>query len=54
MAQPIAKNKPAEIKFKVDSEVDSTRAKEYSCKFNLDEEAWIGGAGSPVNPGLVV
>jgi recombinational DNA repair ATPase RecF len=51
MAQPIAKNKPAEIKFGVDGEVDSTQAKEYRCKFNLEEEAWIGRAGRPVNPG---
>jgi hypothetical protein len=54
MAQPIAKNKPAEIKFRVDGEVDSTQAKEYRCKFNLEEEAWIGRAGRPVNPGLVI
>ena len=54
MAQPIIKKKQAEIRFKVDGEIDTNQAKAYSCKFNLEDEAWIGKAGRPVNPGLVI
>jgi hypothetical protein len=54
MAQPIVKKEPAEIRFTVDGEIDSNQAKSYSCIFNLEEEAWIGKAGRPVNPGLVI
>jgi hypothetical protein len=54
MAQPIAKHKTSEIKFTVDGEADMNQAKSYSCKFSLEDEAWIGKAGRPVNPGLVI
>ena len=54
MAQPIVKKDPAEIKFAVDGEIDMNQAKSYSCTYNLEEEAWIGKAGRPVNPGLVI
>jgi hypothetical protein len=54
MAQPINKKEPSEISFTVDGEVDANQAKSYSCSFNLEEEAWIGKAGRPVNPGLVI
>jgi len=54
MAQPIVKKDPAEIKFAVDGEIEMNQAKSYSCTYNLEEEAWIGKAGRPVNPGLVI
>ncbi len=54
IAQLTLKKWPTEIKFIVNAEVDTTQSKAYSCKFNLEEEAWIGRAGRPVNPGLVI
>ena len=54
MAQPIIKQEDSEISFTVDGEADTNQAKSYSCKFNLEDEAWIGKAGRPVNPGLVI
>jgi hypothetical protein len=54
MAQPIIKQEASEISFTVDSEADTNQAKSYSCKFNLEDEAWIGKAGRPVNLGLVI
>jgi hypothetical protein len=54
MAQPTLRRESAEISFRVDGESDPDQAKTYQCSFNLEEEAWIGPAGRPVNPGLVV
>ncbi|MEB3301593.1 MAG: AAA family ATPase [Cyanobacteriota bacterium] len=54
MAQPTHRFQEAEISFKLDGESDPNQAKAYQCTFNLEEEAWIGQAGRPVNPALVV
>lgn len=54
MAQPIQRSESAEIGFSVDGDTDPDQAKTYQCTFQLDDEAWVGRAGRPVNPGLVV
>lgn len=52
MALPRLRAEEAELAFRVDG--DQQQQKDYSCSFNLEEEAWIGKAGRPVNPGLVL
>lgn len=52
MALPRNRSIPAEMSFRVDG--DQQREKDYQCSFNLEEEAWVGKAGRPVNPGLVL
>ena len=52
MALPRLRTETAELAFRVDG--DQQEQKAYSCSFNLEEEAWIGKAGRPVNPGLVL
>lgn len=54
MAQPTARREPAEISFSVAGDSDLDQARTYQCSFQLEEEAWVGQAGRPVNPGLVV
>ncbi|MFM1900325.1 MAG: hypothetical protein RLZZ216_901 [Cyanobacteriota bacterium] len=54
MAQPIYRTEAAEISFSVDGESDPDQVKTYQCTFQLEDEAWVGRAGRPVNPGLVV
>jgi hypothetical protein len=52
MALPRLRAEAAELAFRVDG--DQQQQKDYSCGFNLEEETWIGKAGRPVNPGLVL
>jgi len=54
MAQPSERGVEAEISFSVDGETDPNQPKAYKCAYQLEDEAWIGRAGRPVNPGLVV
>ncbi len=54
MAQPTQRHQAAEISFKVDGESDPNQSKANHCTCNLEEEAWIGPADRPENPGLVV
>lgn len=42
----------AMLTFTVDGE--QRQQSEYDCHFDLEDETWLGQAGRPVNPGLVV
>lgn len=52
MALPRDRTQAATLTFTVDGEQRQER--EYACGFDLEEENWIGKAGRPVNPGLVL
>ena len=52
MALPRLRGETAELAFRVDGA--QQQQKTYRCSFNLEEQAWIGKAGRPVNPGLVL
>lgn len=50
-ARPTDPARPAEIAFEFDSRVKKL---EYASKFERSLQAWIGKAGRPANPGLVI
>ncbi|MCQ1764726.1 ATP-binding protein [Neorhizobium galegae] len=51
VARPTDVKKPATISFNVESK---TRAVEYTSQFSPKDGGWIGKAGRPWNPGLVI
>ena len=52
MALPRDRKQEATLTFTVDGE--QQQGNEYACRFDLEEEAWLGPRGRPVNPGLVL
>ena len=52
MALPRDRKQTATLTFTVDGE--QRQESEYACDFDLEEETWLGKAGRPVNPGLVL
>ncbi|SAY38826.1 hypothetical protein FLM9_862 [Candidatus Synechococcus spongiarum] len=52
MALPRDRKQEAVLTFTVDGEQQQER--EYACRFDLEEEDWVGPVGRPVNPGLVL
>ncbi|MXZ82951.1 MAG: AAA family ATPase [Synechococcus sp. SB0666_bin_14] len=52
MALPRDRKQTATLTFTVDGE--QRQESEYACRFDLEEETWLGNAGRPVNPGLVL
>lgn len=54
MAMPRDRKKPAKLQFTVDGELPQSQARSYECRFNLERDAWVGNAGRPVNPGIVL
>ena len=52
MALPRDRKQTATLTFTVDGE--QRQESEYACRFDLEEETWLGKAGRPVNPGLML
>ena len=52
MALPRDRKQDAKLTFTVDGE--QRQQSEYDCHFDLEDETWLGQAGRPVNPGLVL
>ena len=52
MALPRDRKQTAEIRFSVDGE--HSEEQEYNCRYEAEDEAWLGPRGRPVNPGLVL
>jgi hypothetical protein len=50
-ARPTEVAKPASIKFSVES---ISKLVEYECTYSPTEQSWVGKAGRPWNPGLVI
>ncbi|OOV35969.1 AAA family ATPase [Candidatus Synechococcus spongiarum] len=52
MALPRDPKRTAEINFCVDGE--HRQQQDYNCRYEAEDEAWLGQRGRPVNPGLVL
>ena len=52
MALPRDRKQTATLTFTVDGE--HSEEQEYNCRYEAEDEAWLGPRGRPVNPGLVL